>query len=224
MTAAPVPDKSLPTRRSPVPAVVLIVAAAACLWGSSRLTWVRVHSSDGLGEAKTDSLLGSTWVAVLTPLALTLVAAIAALFALRGRLRQVLGVVIALVAAACAVPALALLIGATTDERAKQLAELPGRSTVTSVDTFAFPPALALVGAIAAFLASLLLVRRQTAGPAMSSKYDNPAARRADVARQIADDGDDKPGEQPSERVLWDALDAGEDPTAGGDGEAGTRR
>lgn len=203
-----------PPKRSLVPPVLLLVLAAVLLWASSRLTWVRVHSADGLGEAKSDSLVGSTWVAIVTPLALTLVAAIAALFALRGRLRQVLGVLIALIAAACAVPALALLTGAATDERAKQLAELPGRAEITGVDTYVFPPALALVGACSAFLASLLLVRKQAKSTGLSSKYDKPVVRREEAARRLADDRDGSDDDQPSERVLWDALDAGEDPTA----------
>lgn len=216
-------DAPTPAKRSPIPAVLLLVIAAVALWGSSRSTWVRVHSADGLGEAKVDSLVGSTWVAVLTPLALALVASIAAIFAVRGVFRQVLGVVIAVVAVACAVPAFAVLTGSATDDRAKTLAELPGRSTVTQVETFAVAPALALFGALAALGASLLLVRRQAPSPGLSSKYDAPAVRRADAARRIgADDGFDADA-APSERVLWDALDAGEDPTAEADGEPGTR-
>ncbi|MGB6276186.1 MAG: Trp biosynthesis-associated membrane protein, partial [Rhodococcus sp. (in: high G+C Gram-positive bacteria)] len=41
--------------------VALLVVAAACLWGASRMTWVRLTSFDGLGESRTDELLGSTW-------------------------------------------------------------------------------------------------------------------------------------------------------------------
>lgn len=213
MTGASTDAAKQPAKRSVVPPVLLLVLAAILLWASSRLTWVRVHSADGLGEAKTDSLLGSTWVAILTPLALTLVAAVAALFALRGRLRQLLGVLIALIAAACAVPSLALLTGAATDERAKQLAELPGRAQVTGVDTFVLPPALAFVGACSAFAASLLLVRKQAKSAGLSSKYDKPAVRREEATRRLADDRETEGDGQPSERVLWDALDAGEDPT-----------
>ena len=202
-----------PVKRSLVPPVLLLVLAAVLLWASSRLTWVRVHSADGLGEAKTDSLVGSTWVAILTPLALTLVAAVAALLALRGRVRQVLGVVVALIAVACAVPAVALLTGAATDERAKKLAELPARADVTGVDTIVLPPVLALLGAVSAFVAGLLLVRRQSRATGLSSKYDKPAVRREAATRRLADDREAPGDEEPSERVLWDALDAGEDPT-----------
>jgi uncharacterized membrane protein (TIGR02234 family) len=61
--------------------VLLLAVAALCLWGASRMTWVEVTSSDGLGEERTSALAGGTWAAALTPLALTLVAAIAASFA-----------------------------------------------------------------------------------------------------------------------------------------------
>ncbi|WP_147124006.1 Trp biosynthesis-associated membrane protein, partial [Nocardia neocaledoniensis] len=83
----------------PVVSVALLALAAAGLWVSSRMTWVTVHSADGLTEPRTDDLDGATWFGALTPLALVLVAAIAAVFAVKGVLRQLLGVVIAVVAA-----------------------------------------------------------------------------------------------------------------------------
>lgn len=199
----------------PLAAIGLVAVAAACLGGSSRLTWVRVSSADGLGMQRQDDLLGSTWFGALTPLALALLASMAALFATRGGLRQVFGAVIALLGAAAAVPALALLThSGVSDARARALAELPGRARVTEVTAVAFPPALAFVGACLAFVAGVLLARRR-AGVAPSGKagssgrYTVPAARRAEATRQVAESA------HVSERVLWDALDAGEDPTRG---------
>ncbi|MGB7362223.1 MAG: Trp biosynthesis-associated membrane protein, partial [Rhodococcus sp. (in: high G+C Gram-positive bacteria)] len=73
------------------------------------MTWVRVVSADGLGEQQTTSLDGGTWAAATTPLAIAAVAAVAALFAIRGRWTLLLAGLVALVAVAAAVPAAALL-------------------------------------------------------------------------------------------------------------------
>ncbi|WP_433193325.1 TIGR02234 family membrane protein [Nocardia sp. CA-107356] len=206
-----------PKRKYPVGAVVLLAIAAAALWGSSRMTWVTVSSTDGLTEPRTDKLNGGVWFGALTPLALVLLAAIAAVLATRGWLRRMVGVLIGLVAAVTAVPAVALLTrSGATAARAATLAELPGRATVTEVVTSPFPAVLSLVGALAAFAAGVLLARMPQDAARLSGKYDNPVFRRAaateQVARQRTDEANTAPG-QLSERVLWDALDAGTDPT-----------
>ncbi|WP_164709603.1 Trp biosynthesis-associated membrane protein, partial [Rhodococcus opacus] len=40
-------------RRRSMISVLLLAVAAVCLWGASRMTWVEVTSSDGLGEERT---------------------------------------------------------------------------------------------------------------------------------------------------------------------------
>ncbi|MCA2211013.1 TIGR02234 family membrane protein [Nocardia rosealba] len=195
----------------PVLPVILLAVAAAGLWASSRMTWVTVHSADNLTEPRTDNLDGGTWFGALTPLALVLVAAIAAVFAVKGVLRQLLGVVVAVVAAVAAVPGFALTIGAgKTDERAGTLAELPGRATVTGAETHIFPAVLSVLAAACALAAGVLLTRRAETTAQLSGKYDNPVFRRADASAQV----NNSDGAAPlSDRVLWDALDAGTDPT-----------
>ncbi|MFI7671079.1 TIGR02234 family membrane protein [Nocardia sp. NPDC049526] len=210
-------DAHPPKRRYPVGAIVLLAVAAAALWGSSRMTWVTVSSTDGLTEPRTDKLNGGVWFGALTPLALVLLAAIAAVLATRGWLRRMFGVLIGLVAAVTAVPAFALLTGSgATAARAATLAELPGRATVTEVVTSQFPAVLSLLGALAAFVAGVLLARMPEDAVRLSGKYDNPVFRRAaateQVTRQRTDAAAGDTG-QLSERVLWDALDAGTDPT-----------
>ncbi|MCX5046065.1 TIGR02234 family membrane protein [Aldersonia sp. NBC_00410] len=208
-------------RRLPVGALIALAVGAACLWASSRMTWVEVTSFDGLGEERTTELLGSTWFGALTPLALALVAAIAAVFALRGWLRRILGVIVALIGCAAMVPPVALLAGSgPTRDRAAALAELPGRAEVTAMQTYTLPAVLAVIGGALAFVAGVLLTRKPPAAPTLSAKYDAPAARRADATRQVAEADAAEPGAesgQLSERTLWDALDAGEDPTTGRD-------
>ncbi|MGM7649164.1 TIGR02234 family membrane protein [Nocardia sp. JW2] len=195
----------------PVVPVILLAVAAAGLWASSRMTWVTVQSADGLTEPRTDNLDGGTWFGALTPLALVLVAAIAAVFAVKGVLRQLLGVVVAVVAAVAAVPGFALTIGAgRTAERAGTLAELPGRATVTGAEAHVFPAVLSVLAAACALAAGVLLTRRAETTAQLSGKYDNPVFRRADASAQV----NKSDGAAPlSDRVLWDALDAGTDPT-----------
>ncbi|TSD98155.1 TIGR02234 family membrane protein [Skermania sp. ID1734] len=223
----------IPRRRYPVFCAILLVLAAAALWGSAQLDWVRVASADGLGKPRTTDLNGTVWVSILTPLALVFIAAIAAVFALKGWARRVLGVVVATVAAIAAVPALASLFTSLSAVRAKQLADLPARATVTSVQAHPLPAVLVLVGAVIAFAAGMLLVRKPLPDAGLSAKYANPATRRAAAVRatsmqerspreRVAPDrtGDRTP---PSERTLWDAIDAGEDPTIGPDTDPDTR-
>ncbi|MFI9510945.1 TIGR02234 family membrane protein [Nocardia sp. NPDC052566] len=213
----PVPAKG----RYPVGAIALLAIAAALMWGASRMTWVTVSSSDGLAEPRTDALNGGVWFGALTPLALVLLASIAAVLATRGWPRRVIGVLIALVAAVTAVPGFALLIGkGATPERAGALAELPGRATVTEVVTAPFPAALTLIAALAAFAAGVLLARMPEQTARLSGKYDNPVFRKAaateQVTKQRAGTGQEPVSGKLSERVLWDAIDAGTDPTEDG--------
>ncbi|WP_373995267.1 TIGR02234 family membrane protein [Nocardia africana] len=230
-------EDTTPKRARPVLPVLLLAVGAGALWASSRMTWVTLRSSDGLTEPRTQHLNGGLWFGALTPLALVLLASIAAVFATRGWLRRLIGVVVALVAAVAAVPGLALLTHhGTIAERAARLAELPARAHVDAATAATFPAALSVVGALAAFAAGVLLARMPETTARMSGKYDNPVFRRAAAAEQVADrrrtgdaeSGADAPptatpkssphtpepesGEL-SQRVLWDALDAGADPT-----------
>ncbi|MBF6176986.1 TIGR02234 family membrane protein [Nocardia otitidiscaviarum] len=240
-----------PRQRKPIVAVLLLAVAAGALWASSRMTWVSIGVSSELGAPRDIDLDGGTWFGALTPLALALVATIAAVFATRGWPRRIVGVVVALLAAVAAVPEYALLRGeGQLAERAGRLAELRDWEHVVSTQTATAPAAVALVGAVAAFLAGVLLVRMPSDTGRLSGKYDNPAVRRsaaaAEVAQRRAAQTDQRraaqtdqrraaqtdqrragetdqrraesasqpaPGEQLSGRVLWDALDAGDDPT-----------
>ncbi|MFE3546149.1 TIGR02234 family membrane protein [Nocardia sp. NPDC059177] len=209
------PTPAARPQAKPVVPVVLLALAAAGLWASSRMTWVTVHSADGLTEPRTDDLNGGVWFGALTPLALVLVAAIAAVFAVKGALRQLLGVVIAVIAAVAAVPGFALTVGAgRTAERAGTLAELPVRAVVSSAETHLAPAILSIVAATLALIAGVLLTRRGAPSTELSGKYDNPVFRRADASAQVTEQRKDGDAAAPlSDRVLWDALDAGTDPT-----------
>ena len=158
----------------------------------------------------------------MTPLALALLAAIAASFAVRGWALRVVGLLVALVAVAVAVPAVQLLVSGASADRAVDLAELSGHPEDLSTTVSVLPALLALVGAVAALGAAVLLMRKPPVRGGLSSKYDNPAARREAAAK--LGQGDKPASDEPvTQRMLWDALDAGEDPTAtdGDDGVGG---
>ncbi|MCQ4151179.1 TIGR02234 family membrane protein [Rhodococcus qingshengii] len=186
------------------------------------MTWVHLTSSDGKTLERTTDLDGSTWAAAMTPLALALLAAIAASFAVRGWALRVVGLLVALVAIAVAVPAVQLLVSGASADRAVDLAELSGHPEDLSTTVSVLPALLALVGAVAALGAAVLLMRKPPVRGGLSSKYDNPAARREAAAK--LGQGDKPASDEPvTQRMLWDALDAGEDPTAtdGDDGVGG---
>nr|WP_260395817.1 TIGR02234 family membrane protein [Rhodococcus sp. KBW08] len=200
-----------------MPRTLLLALSAAALWGSSRMTWVHLTSSDGKTLERTTDLDGSTWAAAMTPLALALLAAIAASFAVRGWALRVVGLLVALVAIAVAVPAVQLLVSGASADRAVELAELSGHPEDLSTTVSVLPALLALVGAVAALGAAVLLMRKPPVRGGLSSKYDNPAARREAAAK--LGQGDKPASDEPvTQRMLWDALDAGEDPTVA-DGE-----
>lgn len=210
------------SRGTAVPRTLLLALSAAALWGSSRMTWVHLTSSDGKTLERTTDLDGSTWAAAMTPLALALLAAIAASFAVRGWARRVVGLLVARVAVAVAVPAVQLLVSGASADRAVDLAELSGHPEDLSTTVSVLPALLALVGAVAALGAAVLLMRKPPVRGGLSSKYDNPAARREAAAK--LGQGDKPASDEPvTQRMLWDALDAGEDPTAtdGDDGVGG---
>ncbi|NLE78842.1 MAG: TIGR02234 family membrane protein [Rhodococcus sp.] len=210
-------------RRSTAVTVGCLALAAVALWASSRMVWVSFASADGLGEERAVDLDGATWAAALTPLALVLVAGIAASFAVKGWLLRGLGVLVALVGVAAAVPVVQLVTSGVSESKAAQLAELPGRAEVRDIEVSYGPAVLAAVGVVLALIAAVTLLRRPMRGAGLSSKYDAPATRREAVQR-----AGEPEGGAPTQRVMWDALDAGDDPTDGPDerptgGGSGTR-
>ncbi|MGW0252441.1 TIGR02234 family membrane protein [Nocardia goodfellowii] len=195
--------------------IVLMALAAALMWGASRMTWVTVTADDGLTEQRTVHLNGGVWFGALTPLALVLLAAVAAVLATRGWPRRLIGILVALVAAVTAVPAFALFTGSgSLADRSMALAELPARAVYVDGATSSLGPALSFVAALAAFAAGVLLARMPRDSAQLSGKYDNPVSRRAAATEHVENRRTaDEPDGQLSERVLWDALDAGTDPT-----------
>ncbi|KMO81566.1 hypothetical protein BST22_03165 [Mycolicibacterium chubuense] len=179
---------------------LLLVVAAAGLWGSSRLTWVEVTSFDGLTHPRTDELTGATWSTALIPLALVVLAAAVAGLAVRGWVLRILAVLVAAASAAMGYLAISLWVVPDVAARAARLAEVPITDLV-GTERYSTGAVLTLVAAALSLVGAVLLLRSATRGGADAARYTR---RRTEV---------EEPGAEMSERMIWDALDAGQDPT-----------
>ncbi len=191
-------------------AQLLLVAAAGALWTASRLTWVVVRSFDGLGPPKAVTLSGASWSTALLPLALLMLAAAVAAVAVRGWPMRVLAGLLA--AASFAVGYLGISLWALPDVavRGADLAHIPLVTLVGSERRYGGALA-AVIAAVCALIAAILLIRAATAGRENTAKYAAPAARRSIARGEDADPAAQTGGM--SERMIWDALDEGHDPT-----------
>lgn len=190
-----------------------LVLASALLWGSSRLTWVAVSTSDDLRGRRATDLAGSAWSTELVPLALAVLAAVAAVLAVRGLALRAVALSVGVVGVLAALaPARLLLTGADPD-RAAALLDPPVPAGQVSTSTSALGPVLALLGAVLTVVATAPALRAPRRAAGLSDRYQTPAARREQATSrsvQMADVLDP----DLAERRLWDALDAGVDPTA----------
>jgi Tryptophan-associated transmembrane protein (Trp_oprn_chp) len=165
-----------------------LALASALLWLSSLMTWSWSRHSQPLTGVVTTKLTGSQAETALVPLALLSLALIAAVVATGGRLRQGVGVVVTLVGLGTVLVAV--------DGVAEPFGGHPaGYPTVTVIAAHV----LALVAALAVVLAGALLVRSGHRMPGLGGEYRSPAR-----AKRVSD----------PDRELWQALDAGTDPTA----------
>jgi uncharacterized membrane protein (TIGR02234 family) len=185
---------------SRLPPLLLLLSAAA-LWGASRMVWVDVQSFDGLGQPKTTALTGGSWSTALVPLAAILLVAAVAPIALRGWRLGLLALIVAVISAVMAYLAISLWVICDVSVRAVHLAEVPGADLVGTQRHYG-GAILTMVAAIGALVSAVLLMR-SVANP--RPEVDRYERRRS--AQPPADDADT------SERVIWDALDEGRDPT-----------
>jgi len=193
-------------------AQLLLVVAAGGLWGASRLPWVLIRSFDGLGQPRQVTVTGASWSTALVPLAWVCLAAAVAAVAARGWKLRVLAGVLAAVSLAGGYLAISMWVARDIAVRALDIAEIP----VTSLVATERRPAgavVSLVAALCVMAAAALLMRAAARDTSSDAKYAAPAARR-EAARGIdagRQPGPDSP--EMSERMMWDALDEGCDPT-----------
>ena len=195
------PDRA--GRRTIRIAQALLVVAAAGLWAASRLTWIDLRTFDGLGPPKLITLPGAAWSSALVPLALLLLATAVAALAVRGWLLRMLALLVAVASLATGYLAISLWVIPDVAVRGADIAHVPVLTLMGSQRHYP-GPAIALATAICTLVAAVLLMRAAASARGTVTKYLTPAARRA-----LA-----QPDEKTmSERMLWDALDEGRDPT-----------
>jgi uncharacterized membrane protein (TIGR02234 family) len=192
-------------------AQLLLVVAAAALWTASRMPWVVIRSFDGLGPPNSVTLSGGVWSTALLPLAVLQLAAAVAALAVRGWALRALAALLALVSFAVGYLGLSLWAVPDVAVRGSDLAHIP-LVTLVGTERHYWGAATAALAAVCTLLAAVLLMRAASiVGPGRkgTTKYASPGARRS-IAR-----GDDAEtaGPQLSERMIWDALDEGRDPT-----------
>ncbi|MGO1949474.1 MAG: TIGR02234 family membrane protein [Mycobacteriaceae bacterium] len=200
-------------------AILLTILSAAGLWGAGQMTWLTVTVDDDKSGETTETLVGSVWDAAGTPLALAMLAAMILSLAVPPWTRRVLGGVSAVLAGAAGFAAVNLLSGDPDLERARSLLTSGGASqrendpvqisewaTVLDGEVHTGPVILLLAAAAIGVVGGVLLAMKPGEARKGHSRYETPEARREGVEEDL----DANPG---SGRVLWDALDAGVDPT-----------
>jgi uncharacterized membrane protein (TIGR02234 family) len=195
-------------------AQLLLVLSAAALWVASRLPWVVIRSFDGLGPPKEVTLSGASWSTALLPLALLMLATAVAALAVRGWPLRALAGLLAVASLAVGYLGVSLWVLPDVAVRGADLAHIPLVSLVGSERHY-LGAGVAVSASVCTLIAAALLMRSAMSGREGTKKYAAPAARRSNARR---DDADGAMLEEPgtpkmSERMIWDALDEGRDPT-----------
>ncbi|WP_066911127.1 TIGR02234 family membrane protein [Mycobacterium interjectum] len=200
-----------------VVAQLLLLAAAAALWVASRLPWVVVRSFDGLGQPKQVTLSGATWSSALLPLAVLMLATALAALAVRGWPLRLLAGLLAAASLAVGYLGVSLWVIPDVGVRGADLAHIPVMFLVGSERRY-WGAGIAVAAAVCTLAAAVLLMRSGNLVRESATKYAAPATRRSNARREDAGgsmlEGSEKPGNsEMSERMIWDALDEGRDPT-----------
>lgn len=225
--AAPAKRRRGGLNRASSASLLLSVLCAAGLWGTGRMVWVQAHVRDELAGDSTHRLVGAVWDPAATPLALAILATVILSLAVSPLVRRVLGVLIvgfAAVASFRCVPLLtsgadplraqALLSSGAATQRQSTPDHISAWAQVLSAEVQWLPVALCLLAAAAGIVGGILLAMRPGAASSGSSRYETPQARREALDVELREQPD-------AHRTLWEALDAGVDPTDGLDGRAG---
>jgi len=168
--------------------ILLLVLGAAVLWLASRLTWAWSRQLTPLRGTVVVTQRGSEVAAALMPLAFLALAAVAAILAIGGWWRRLVGVLVGVAGLA------SIWVGANG---------LPG---VFAAHPDGYPlsqvvtgHALAVLAGVIVILAGALIVRNAAGMPRLGGTYQTPSA-----ARRRRD----------PDTELWQALSEGRDPTA----------
>ncbi|KAB8168719.1 TIGR02234 family membrane protein [Streptomyces sp. 3MP-14] len=203
-------DSARASRRALGVALLSGAAGAAVVLISAGQTWGEGDAQGGGAELPVTAS-GSAVSGLPSALALVGLAALVAVFAVRGTGRVVVASVLAL-SGAGAIGA-ALLGSGDTEALDRAAAEVMGISdvAVTSVSHTGWPWFSAL-GGLLLLCAGLLALSYGRQWPAMSSRYERGGREvRGRRGTRRADEDDDPGPDRPED--IWRALDRGEDPT-----------
>jgi uncharacterized membrane protein (TIGR02234 family) len=179
-----------------------LVAGAAALEGAARLGWFTADV-DVVGRAGTVTATGADLSPGLSGIALLALAAVAAAVALAGTPRRLLGVVVAAAGVYVGVAVVRLLMDPPGPANLAALPGAPAGGTVGSSVATTGGPLSAVLGAVLLLAAGLALMPAERRLPRFGARYAARSAERAATADP--------------DRVTWEALDAGRDPTADAD-------
>ncbi|MEJ2870139.1 Trp biosynthesis-associated membrane protein [Actinomycetospora sp. OC33-EN08] len=182
-------------------AVAGLLLAAVALWGASRGTWLSATWDVPLRGRLVVTATGADTEPVLVPWALLALAAIGGLLATSGRGRRAVGVVVGLAGLWALLRALSGLAAPPADAL-PAAARRAGR--VVDVSASVVWPLLGGLGGLLLVGVGVLVALRGAVMPRLGARYDAPGAARP------------RPADE--DRSLWEALDAGEDPTAAPEG------
>ena len=186
-------------------AQLLLLLAAGALWVASRMSWVVVNSADGLGQPQTATLNGGAWSSALVPLAIILVAGVLkSAVGPRWQLR-LLAVVVGCLSAVMAYLAISLWVVVDVSVRAADLAGVP-LAELVSTQRHYWGAVVTLSASVLTLAGAVLFMRAPVKDASDDEKYEVPARRREAARQRPA-------GSDMSERMMWDALDEGRDPT-----------
>ncbi|MDN5759517.1 MAG: TIGR02234 family membrane protein [Tomitella sp.] len=210
--------------RTMVLVAVLLLLGALAVWWSSRMVWVDYTYENGLLPPVEDTIDGSGWATELTPLALVLLAGIAAMFAVRGWAQRIVGALVAAAGAGVLARSIVALTSAIDPADIVRIDELRAGAVVTASHAHPGAVILAIVGGLLAAAAGFVLIARPRPRQVLPSKYETPAARRDSVTRAMAAMSEDSTDDDMTQRLIWEALDAGTDPTDPDTGDPGDGR
>lgn len=213
-------------------AAVLLLVSAVSIWVLSRLTWADLTAVNDKTLPRNYVVTGATWAPALVPTALVLLAAVVAIFAVKGWGMRILAVLLAAVSLLAMYPALSLINGQDQRAYAEKIAGVPPGIRVVDIEIKNWPVYLTLMAALPALVACVLLFRSAVRATGLSDRYQGPAARRASLEKKVfagrthpqseltkensvesVDNQAKYVNESLDDRQIWDALDAGNDPT-----------
>jgi uncharacterized membrane protein (TIGR02234 family) len=191
-------------RRELTGAVLGAVLAGGLALSAGGQAWARVTAERAVPLPPVTTALTGADAAPLVPAAgLVLLAAAAALLAVRGPGRAVVGLLMAVAGGVLAWSGLRALTGGLAAAAAGDFA---GRGALT-VDISLAWPVLAIVAGLLGVGAGLLAVLRGRDWPAMGRRYERTAGASAPAVERRPETDEDRA------QAAWKALDRGDDPT-----------